>query len=85
MVSHWALEMGSQVTLVGFLPLVITYALSCWVSPRMETPPPLGDAVGADKSVLGTWEYHSPNSLEGEPGRCRDFFLLTSLLLPFDF
>eukprot|EP00435_Cladocopium_sp_Y103_P006585 s4341_g2.t1 len=28
------------VTLVGFLPLVITYGLSCWVSPSFETPPP---------------------------------------------
>ncbi|CAK9010342.1 unnamed protein product [Durusdinium trenchii] len=30
----------NTVTLVGFCPLVISYALSYWVSPSFETPPP---------------------------------------------
>ena len=44
-----------EVTLLGFLPLVITYALSYWVSPSFETPPCLGWSWKGKESWATDW------------------------------
>ena len=54
------------VTLVGFCPLVVTYALSCWVSPSFETPPPRWLMVCTTSTLFF---YQTLDAMDGKQAR----------------